>query len=60
MTSLPAFGEICSAHEPAGIRANEMRRVGPLAHELLVIPTVADHHMRKTERQRAVGAGANA
>ena len=60
MTSFPAFGEICSAHEPAGIGANEKRRVGPLAHELLVIPTVVDHDMRKTERERPVGAGPNA
>ena len=60
MTGIPAFGEIGGAHEPAGIGANEMWCVGPLAHELPVVPTVADHDMRKAERERSVGAGANA
>jgi hypothetical protein len=60
MTGISTFGEIGGAHQPARIGANEMRCVGPLAHELLVVPAVADHNMRKTERQRAVGAWANA
>ena len=60
MTGIPAFGEIGGAQEPAGIGANEMRRVGPRAHELAVVPAAADHHMRKAERERPVGAGANA
>ena len=42
---------------------SERTRCGALvhvAHELAVVPAVADHDMRKTERERPVGAGANA
>ena len=60
MTDISAFGEIDGAQEPTGIGANEMRRVGPLAHELPVVPTAADHDMRETESERPVGAGPNA
>ena len=37
-----------------------MRRVGPRPHELAVVPAAADHDMRETERERPVGARANA
>lgn len=60
MTSVPAFGEISRAQEPAGVRANEMRRVGPPLHECAIVPAAADYDMREAERERPVGAGANA
>ena len=60
MTGVPAFGKIGRAQEPACVRANEMRRVGPHPHERAIIPAAADHHMRQAERERPVGAGANA
>ena len=60
MTGIASFGEIGRAQEPAGIGANEMRRIGPRPHELAVVPAAADHHMRKAERKRPVGARANA
>jgi hypothetical protein len=60
MTGIASFGEIGCAQEPAGIGANEMRRIGPRPHVLAVVPVAADHHMRKAERKRPVGARANA
>ena len=56
----PPLCEISGAQQPAGIGANEKRRIGPRAHEIAVVPAAADHHMRKAERERPVGARANA
>ena len=60
MTGVPPFDEISGAQQPAGIGANEMRRVGPRPHELAIVPAAADHHMREAKRERPVGARANA
>ena len=60
MTSVPSFGEIGGAQEPAVIGADEMRRVCPGPHELVVVPASAYHEMRDAERERPVGARTNA
>ena len=60
MTGIPVLGEIASTQQPPRIGPNEMRRVCPRPHELPVVPSAADHHMREAKRKRAVGARAKA
>jgi len=60
MARFAALSEIGGTQQPASIGTYEVGPVGPLPHEVAVVPASGDHHMRGPECQRPVGARARA
>ncbi len=60
MRGMAVGGEVRGREQAPGVLTHQQRAVGPVAHELAIVPAALDHDPGQAERQRAVGAGAHA